>query len=155
MSVPSCGSGGAWLPHPRHDDPEMMQMRAPFTLEWPGLAAPERTPLTPTERQHALDVVLPRIRQANAPGATPQARIGLVAAGRPADVLAVIGWGGLEDRSWGLAASREFLLDLLRTGQRASSSIRGSVPFDIARSAPSTPSGLRPGRRGAPVSAVK
>jgi hypothetical protein len=83
----------AWVPHPRRDDPELMQMRAPFTLEWPGLAPPERTPLTPAERRHALDVLLPRIRQAN--GATPQARIGLVAAARPADVLLAIGWGGL------------------------------------------------------------
>jgi len=68
-------------------------MRAPFTREWPGLAPPERTPLTPAERQRGLDVVLPRVRQANM--ATPQARIGLVAAARPADVLLVIGWGGL------------------------------------------------------------
>ncbi len=83
----------AWVPHPRHDDPELMQVRAPFTLEWPGLAPPERAPLAPAERQHALDVVLPGIRRAS--GATPQARIGLVAAARPADVLLVIGWGGL------------------------------------------------------------
>jgi hypothetical protein len=83
----------AWVPHPRHDDPELTQVRAPFTLEWPGLAAQEGTPLTPAERRHALDEVLPRIRQANS--ATPQARIGLVAADRPADVLLVIGWGGL------------------------------------------------------------
>ncbi len=82
-----------WVPPPRYDDPEFMEMRAPFTLEFPGLAAPERTPLTPAERQQALDVVLPRIRQAHQ--ATPAARIGLVAAGRPADVLPVIGWGGL------------------------------------------------------------
>ena len=38
-------------------------------------------------------MVLPRIREAH--GATPQARIGLVAADRPADVLLVIGWAGL------------------------------------------------------------
>jgi len=83
----------AWVPHVRHDDPELVQVRAPFTLEWPGLALPEGTLLTPGERQHALDVVLPQVRQANM--ATPQARIGLVAAARPADVLLVIGWGGL------------------------------------------------------------
>ncbi len=75
------------------DDPEAMQRWAPFTLQWPGLAAPEPTPLTPAGRQHALDVVLPRIRVAY--GVAPEARIALVAAGRPADVLAVIGWGGL------------------------------------------------------------
>jgi hypothetical protein len=80
----------AWVPHPFWDNPEYVEMRSPFTLEWPGLAAPERAPLTAAERQHALDVVLPRIRQAY--GATPEARIGLVAADRPADVLIVIGW---------------------------------------------------------------
>ena len=78
------------------DDPGEMERWAPFTLEWPGLAAPEHAPLTLAEREHALDVVLPRIRQAHR--ATPDARIGLVPAGRPADVLAVIGWGGLFSR---------------------------------------------------------
>ncbi len=78
------------------DDPEAMEQWAPFTLEWPGLAAKEHTPLTLAERRHALDVVLPRIRVAH--GATPEARIGLVVGDRPADVLAVIGWGGLVNR---------------------------------------------------------
>jgi hypothetical protein len=84
------------LPSPDEEDPESIEMRAPFTREWPGLAPPQRTPLTPAERQQALDVVLPRIRQANM--ATGAARIGLVAAGRPADVLPVIGWDGLVNR---------------------------------------------------------
>jgi hypothetical protein len=83
----------AWLPPPSWEDREYIQMRAPFTREWPGLAPPESTPLTPAERQQALDMVLPRIRQTH--GATSQARIGLVAASRPADVLLVIGWAGL------------------------------------------------------------
>jgi hypothetical protein len=83
----------AWLPPLSRDDAEYIQMRAPFTREWPGLAPPERTPLTPAGQQEALDVVLPRIRRAH--GATPQARIGLVAADRPADMLLAIGWGGL------------------------------------------------------------
>ncbi len=78
------------------DDPEDMEQWAPFSLDWPGLALPERTPLTPDERQHALEVVLPGIRRAH--GATPEARIGLVAADRPADVLAVIGWETLYPR---------------------------------------------------------
>jgi hypothetical protein len=82
-----------WVPPPDEDDPEWIEMRAPFTREWPGLAAPQRTPLTPAERQQALDSVRLRIRQAH--GA---ARIGLVAADRPADVLPVIGWGGLLNR---------------------------------------------------------
>jgi hypothetical protein len=82
--------GSVWADE---DDPEAMRRWAPFTLAWPGLAEPEHTPLTTAELQQALDVTLPRIRAAHR--ATPQARIGLVAAGRPADALAVIGWNGL------------------------------------------------------------
>ena len=59
-------------------------------------APPERTPLTRAEFQHGLDVILPRIRVGN--GETLEARVGLVAASRAADLLAVIGWGGLEGR---------------------------------------------------------
>lgn len=66
--------GSVW---PDVDDPEAMQRWAPFNLQWPGLAAPEPTPLTPAERQHALDVVLPGIRVAY--GVAPEARIALVA----------------------------------------------------------------------------
>jgi Domain of unknown function (DUF4253) len=79
------------------DDPELAEMRGPFTLEWPGLAPPGDAPLTPAERQRALDVVLPRIRGHRRP--TPEARIGLVAADRPADVLAVVGWDALVPRA--------------------------------------------------------
>jgi hypothetical protein len=78
------------------DDPEAMEQWAPFTLDWPGLAAPEHAPLTPAERGHAFDEILPRIRRSHS--ATPMARIGLVAADRPADVLSLIGWGGLANR---------------------------------------------------------
>jgi len=88
--------GSVWADE---DDPEAMEQWAPFTLEWPGLAPPGSTPLTPAERQRALDVVLPRIRLANS--STPDARIGLVAAARPADVLAVIGWDALVPRAPG------------------------------------------------------
>jgi hypothetical protein len=84
-----------WVPPPAQDSPEYMEMRAPFTLDFPGLAAPEQTPLTQVERQRALDSVLPEVRRAH--GSTAAARIGLVAAERSADVLAVIGWGGLEN----------------------------------------------------------
>lgn len=67
--------------------------RAGACLEWPGLAPEQSAPLTPAERQQALDVMLPQIRQEHAE--TQDARIGLVAASRPADVLAVTGWAGL------------------------------------------------------------
>ena len=85
-----------WVPPPDEDDPEWIEALRPFTREWPGLAPPGRTPLTPAERRHALDVVLPRIRVAHR--ATAEARIGLVAADRPADVPAVIGWEPLYPR---------------------------------------------------------
>ena len=85
-----------WVPPPDEDDPEWIEMLGPFTREWPGLASPERTPLAPAQRRYALDVVLPRMKQAK--WAAPGARIGLVAADRPADVLAVIGWECLYPR---------------------------------------------------------
>jgi hypothetical protein len=75
------------------DDPEAMAQWAPFSRGWPGLAAPESMPLTTGERHHALDVVLPRILRAN--GSTWAARIALIPASRPADVLPVIGWSGM------------------------------------------------------------
>jgi Domain of unknown function (DUF4253) len=78
------------------DDPEWRGMWAPFGPAWPGLAPAERTPLTPAQRKRGLDAVLPGIRGSH--GATSDARIGLVAAERPADVLAVTGWGGTDNR---------------------------------------------------------
>jgi hypothetical protein len=54
-------------------------MRAPFSRQFPGLAPREDTPLSPQQ----LDQFL---------GSVPAARIGLVPAARPADVLPLIGW---------------------------------------------------------------
>jgi hypothetical protein len=54
----------------------------PFTRQFPGLAPPEDQPLS----RPALDEVL---------GALPAARIGLVPARRPADVLPLAGWEGV------------------------------------------------------------
>jgi hypothetical protein len=85
-----------WVPAARDDDPEFASARAPFSLEFPGLAPPQTMSLAPAERQWALDSVLPRMRVAH--GTTLTARIGLVAADRPADILAAIGWGGLVNR---------------------------------------------------------
>jgi hypothetical protein len=69
-----------WVP-PDGGDPEEQAMREPFSLQFPGLAPPGRTPLTPAERQRALDEVLPRIRESDR--ATPAARIGLIPAVPP------------------------------------------------------------------------
>jgi len=60
-------------------DPWPAQMLAPFSRQFPGLAPPGDTPLTPAEE----DTVL---------GALGAARIGLVPAARPADVLPLLGW---------------------------------------------------------------
>jgi hypothetical protein len=54
-------------------------MRAPFSLQFPGLAPAGGTPLSPQQLDQAL-------------GSLPAARIGLVRAARPADVLPLIGW---------------------------------------------------------------
>lgn len=59
--------------------------RLPFSREFPGLAEPDGPPLSPPELAWGT----------RAPGA---ARIGLAAAGRPADVLPLIGWQGVTSR---------------------------------------------------------
>jgi hypothetical protein len=64
-----------------HDEDRTARILGPFRRQFPGLAPPEQTPLLPARRQQALDVA--------------SARIGLVTAGRPADVPAAIGWAGL------------------------------------------------------------
>lgn len=58
---------------------ELVAMRAPFSKRFPGLAPPEDTLLTPGRLEDVLDSLA-------------AARIGLVPASRPADVLPLIGW---------------------------------------------------------------
>lgn len=74
---------GMWddqMPLGDEDDEEWTAMRAPFTSKkFPGLALREDTPLSPRQLDHAL-------------GSLGSARIGLVPATRPADVLPLIGW---------------------------------------------------------------
>jgi hypothetical protein len=65
----------------------------PFGRTFPGLAPPELTPLLPARRQQALDLGMSQVRARKKRHAP--ARIGLVAADRPADVPAAIGWLGL------------------------------------------------------------
>jgi Domain of unknown function (DUF4253) len=66
--------------------PDFIQARAPFTRQFPGIAAAEHTPLPAARRQAELDSLGP-------------ARIGLVPADRPADVLLALGWDGTAN--WG------------------------------------------------------
>jgi hypothetical protein len=61
------------------EDADWVAMCAPFSRQFPGLAASASMPLSAAE----LDDVL---------GSLPASRIGLVPAARPADVLPLIGW---------------------------------------------------------------
>src|SRR5882724_6838123 len=63
------------------DDSEARALRAPFTRQFPGLAPAQETALSPVRLHEVLSGL-------------PPARIGLVPARRPADVLPSIGWGG-------------------------------------------------------------
>jgi hypothetical protein len=63
------------------EDEEMVAMRAPFSRQFPGLAPAEGTSLSQDVIQNALASLRP-------------ARLGLVPASRPADVLPLIGWSG-------------------------------------------------------------
>jgi Domain of unknown function (DUF4253) len=60
------------------DDDELTAMRAPFSRQFPGLAPAEVQHLSQEQRQQVLS-------------ALPPARIGLVVARRPADVLPLVG----------------------------------------------------------------
>lgn len=68
------------------EDDEWREMIAPFSPRFPGLAPAGRETLPVSEIDRALRLLRP-------------ARIGLAAAGRPADVLPLIGWTG--NTNWG------------------------------------------------------
>jgi hypothetical protein len=75
------GVSGDW------DSDKMAATLAPFSSQFPGLAPPEDSRLSMAQRQQILDSL-------------PPAPIGLVPAGRPADVLPTVGWitfGELEE----------------------------------------------------------
>ena len=71
--------------------PSGSRQRAPFTRECPAWPHRSTHRSTPAERQHALDVVLPAIRQAHRETPRPDRPD---PRRPPADVLPVIGWGG-------------------------------------------------------------
>jgi hypothetical protein len=64
------------------EDPEAIEERAPFGQTFPGLAPAGDAPLSAARLRDVL-------------GSLPAARLGLVPAARPADVLPRIGWGGI------------------------------------------------------------
>lgn len=74
------------------DGPRLMQQRAPFSRDFPGLASREDTPLSPDHLDAALSSL-------------PPARIGLIPASRPADAIAVIGWSPFDPRYYPLPNS--------------------------------------------------
>ena len=81
---------------PDEDDAAEREMWEPFGLAFPGLAPAADQPLTGAEREQVLD-------------SRPLARVGLIPAGRPADVLAVLGWLGVTN--WGgLGGFRDYLI---------------------------------------------
>jgi Domain of unknown function (DUF4253) len=71
------------------DGPRLVQQRAPFSRDFPGLASREDTPLSPDRLDAALSSL-------------PPARIGLIPAPRPADAIPVIGWSPFDPRCYPL-----------------------------------------------------
>jgi Domain of unknown function (DUF4253) len=67
---------------------EYLEKFKPYGAEFPGLAPAS----TDREDPRQLEIALGQL--------TPDARIGLVPAGRPADVLASLGWEGTTNRGW-------------------------------------------------------
>ena len=118
-----------WMPSDEEEEDEesgeeLVEMRAPFGKQFPGLAPPENTPLTPERLEEVLDSL-------------PAARIGLVPASRPADVLPLIGWTPSDQsdalpiaavvRSW----EDRFGAKLLRVGFAAFSLLVDRPPRDV------------------------
>ncbi|WDZ85204.1 DUF4253 domain-containing protein [Micromonospora cathayae] len=71
------------------DDAELGEATAPFGRRWPGLAAPGEPQEPPGDSADGLVDFL-----AHEPEFFGEARLGLVAATRSADTLAVVGWSG-------------------------------------------------------------
>lgn len=86
------GDGEDW--DEEEEDEEMVAMRAPFSRQFPGLAPDEDISLSQAQIQNVLTSLRP-------------ARLGLIPASRPADVLPSIGWSGFApgtDETLSLAA---------------------------------------------------
>ena len=83
---------------PGDDDPELLAMLWPFTREFPGLAPASDGPLSAAELDAALAMMRP-------------ARLGLVPASRPSDVLSLTGFSGFAN---GFGTPAEFTA-VLRT----------------------------------------
>ncbi len=125
--------GGLWargldtLSGGGQENPDFARLRAPFTRDFPRLAPSGGAPLTPAERQHALDVLLADMRLTSLP--QPAARIGLVAADRPADVLPAIGWWGVANRGMSFCCRSRRSCARGRTGSVPALSMSDSLRF--------------------------
>jgi hypothetical protein len=101
---------------PRSDDPEQRDMIRPFSWEFPGLAPASDDPLGGAELDAALAMIRP-------------ARLGLVPAARPSDVLSLTGFTGFTNK-WGTPA--EFTA-VLRTWEERFGAVLFEVGFAHVR----------------------
>jgi hypothetical protein len=88
-SLPGPDAGGPWFDE---DEAAVTDLLAPYSGDFPGLSAPSGSQISAVERADAVASL------------TGQLRLGLVAASRPADVPAVIGWEGAESDGFSPAA---------------------------------------------------
>jgi uncharacterized protein DUF4253 len=101
---------------PGDDDPEQLAEVAPFTWKFPGMAPASDEPLSSTELAAAVGVLQP-------------ARLGLIPASRPADVLALTGFGGMTNR---FGTPAEFTA-VLRSWEERFGAVVLEVGFDHVR----------------------
>jgi hypothetical protein len=104
------------LPDPEEWDDELAEMVAPYGAQFPGLAAGQDQALTEAELAGSL-------------GWLRQARVGLVPASRPADVLAVVGYNGTVNRY----GTPEQLSAALRSWEDRFGAVLVEVGFDHIR----------------------
>lgn len=101
---------------PDDDDPEQLAEVAPFTWKFPGMAPASEKPLSSAELAAALGILQP-------------ARLGLVPSSRPADVLALTGFGGMTNR---FGTPAEFTA-VLRSWEERFGAVMLEVGFDHVR----------------------
>ncbi len=101
---------------PDDDDPEQAEMVAPFSFRFPGLAPRQNDELSRADLERSLRTL-------------PAARIGLVPASRPADMLALVGYNGTVNRY----GSPALLSAVLRSWEDRFGSIVLEVGFDHIR----------------------
>jgi hypothetical protein len=117
---------------PDDDDPDQADIVAPFSFLFPGLALRQNDEVSQADLERYLRTV-------------PAARIGLVPARRPADVLALVGYNGAVNR-YGNAAS---LSAVLRSWEDRFGALLFEVGFDHFRLLVRRPPRTRPAAEAA------